>query len=266
MDVTQLSKDKKTGRQSFLIKGTTPMQINVLRRIMMTEVPVMAIEDVEFRKNSSILYDEMVAHRLGLMPLKTDLKTYSLMQDCNCKGEGCASCTLKLTLKVTARSDQMVTAEELNSKDPKCEPVYKDMPIVKLLKGQQLEIEATARLGKGKEHMKWSSGHVYYKYKPTIEIVKQPKDPEEFAKICPKNIFYASKGKLVVNKDNVVDCHLCGACIDMEPGIVKLNESDTDFILYIEPWGQLTVKQMVSEAFDIFERKLDEFAEKIKEI
>ena len=263
MEVSHLSKDKKTGRQSFLIKGSSPMFVNVLRRIMMTEVPVMAIEDVEFRKNSSILYDEILAHRLGMIPLKTDLKTYNLMQECKCNGEGCAKCTLKLTLKVTAKSDQLVTAEEIQSKDPKVVPVYMDMPIVKLLKGQQLEFEATARLGKGKEHMKWSACHVYYKYKPVVEIIKQPENAEEFAKNCPQGVFEAKKGKLSVDKEKLLDCHLCGACIDLEPGVIKLNESDTDFVFYIEPWGQLTVKQIVSEAFDIFEKKLDDFADNV---
>lgn len=266
MDVTLLAKEKKTGRQSFLIKGSTPTFVNVLRRLIISEVPTMAIEDVEFRKNSSILYDEMLAHRLGLIPLNTDLKTYNLPQECKCKGEGCASCTLKLTLKVTARNDQVVTADELKSKDPECDPVYKEMPIVKLLKGQQLELEATAKLGKGKEHMKWSPGHAYYKYKPVVEIVKQPKNPEELAKICPKNVFDVKKNTLSVNKDNLTECHLCGACVDFEPGAIKLNESNTDFVFFIEPWGQLTAKQMVSEAFDIFDKKLDEFAEKIGSI
>ncbi|MFC1733123.1 DNA-directed RNA polymerase subunit D, partial [candidate division KSB1 bacterium] len=240
--------------------------VNVLRRLIVSEVPTMAMEDIEFRKNSSVLYDEIVAHRLGLVPLKTDLKTYDMTEDCKCNGEGCAKCTLKLTLKVSARSDQIVTSAEINSKDPKVVPVYTEVPIVKLLKGQQLEFEATARLGKGMEHIKWSPGHVYYKYKPVVDIIKQPKNPEEFAKICPKNVFDAKSNKLTVNKDTLMSCHLCGACVDLEPGVIKLNESDADFIFYIEPWGQLTVKQMVSEAFDIFDKKLDEFSEKLSKI
>ena len=260
MEVLHLAKDKKTGRQSFLIKGSSPMFVNVIRRIMMGEVPTMAIEDIEFRKNSSVLYDEIVAHRLGMIPLKTDLKTYNLMEECKCNGEGCAKCTLKLTLKVTAKSDQVITADELKSKDPKVVPVYENMPIVKLLKGQQLEFEATARLGKGKEHMKWSPGHVFYKYKPVVEIIKQPENAEEFAKICPQNVFEAKKGRLSVNKERLLDCTLCGACLDMEPGVIKLDESDADFVFYIEPWGQLTVKQIVAEAFDIFDKKLYDFS------
>lgn len=266
MDIMHLAKDKKTGRHSFLIKGSSPMFVNVLRRILISEVPTMAMEDVEFRKNSSILYDEILAHRLGLVPLKTDLKTYDLAEECKCKGGGCVRCTLKLTLKITARSDQVINASELKSKDPKIVPVYKEMPLVKLLKGQQLELEATARLGRGKDHMKWSPGHVYYKFRPVVEIAKQPKDAERFVKNCPKGVFEAKRGGLAINKDKILECHLCGACTDLEPGAIRLNESDADFVFCIEPWGQLTVKQMVSEAFDIFEKKLDEFSEKIEDV
>lgn len=264
MDVTYINKEKKTGRSSYLIKDSNPVFVNTLRRIIVTEVPTMAIETVEFRKNSSILYDEMVAHRLGLIPLKTDLKTYNMLSECKCSGEGCAKCSLKLTLKVTAKSDQIVTAEELKSNDPKVVPVYPEIPITNLLKGQQLEFEATAVLGRGREHIKWSPALAYYKYKPVIEISRQPKDAEAFAKVCPKNVYDANKGKLSVNKDNLYDCHLCGACVAAEPGVIKLNESNEEFVFYIEPFGQLSTKQIVTEAFEIFDRKLDEFAEKIK--
>ena len=101
MEIRVLSNDKEKGKLSFIIKDTTPAFVNTLRRIMVEEVPTMAIEDVEFRKNNSILYDEMIAHRLGLISLKTDLKSYNLPENCKCKGEGCARCQLKLTLKAS---------------------------------------------------------------------------------------------------------------------------------------------------------------------
>ena len=75
-EVVKKSKDKN--KMTFLIKNSSPGYSNALRRIMLTEVPVLAVETVEFRKNSSALYDEMLAHRLGLMPLTTDLKSYEL--------------------------------------------------------------------------------------------------------------------------------------------------------------------------------------------
>src|SRR3989344_1528823 len=78
MEVKVLSNNKDEGKLSFIIKATTPAFANALRRMVSEEVPTMAIEDIEFSKNNSILYDEMVAHRIGLIPLKTDLKGYEL--------------------------------------------------------------------------------------------------------------------------------------------------------------------------------------------
>src|SRR3989344_1185858 len=264
MDIKLLNKERKTGRVSFLLKSTTAACANALRRTTINEVPTMAIEDVEFRKNNSALYDEIVAHRLGLLPLKTDLKTYEMMENCKCEGAGCANCTLKLSMKVSARSDQIVKASEIKSKDPKVVPAYPDTPIVKLLKGQSIEFEATAVLGKGKDHMKWSPGLAYYRYMPVIEITKAPKNAEAVAKSCPVNVYDAKNGKLSINHDNLYECHLCEACVDIEPGVIKLNENDSNIIFFVEPFGQLSAKQMLTEAISILNAKLDDFAEAVK--
>ena len=68
MEIRVLSNVKEEGKLSFIIKDSTPAFANTLRRIMIEEVPTMAIEEIEFRKNNSILYDEIIAHRLGLTP------------------------------------------------------------------------------------------------------------------------------------------------------------------------------------------------------
>ena len=78
MQITLISKDKEADKASFLLKGTTPAYMNLLRRTIMNRVPTMAIEEVELKKNSSVLYDEIIAHRLGLVVLSTDLKSYDL--------------------------------------------------------------------------------------------------------------------------------------------------------------------------------------------
>lgn len=257
-----MNKDKKSGRVSFLVKDSNPAFVNSLRRNIIHEVPTMAIEDVEIRNNSSILYDEIIAHRLGLIPLKTDLKSYDVPEECSCEGAGCAKCTLKLTLK--AKGPGVITAKDLQSKDPKVVPLHPGIPIVKLLKGQVLELEATAILGRGKDHMKWSPGLTYYKYKPVVDITKNPDNAEEVAERCPVDVFNCKSGKLSINKDNLFDCHLCGECAEISKGNVKLNENDSEFIFFIEPFGQLSVKEIVQQAVDIMDEKLDEFVEKIK--
>ena len=72
--------------------------------IALAEVPCMAIEEVVMIENSSILQDEIIAHRLGLTPLKTDLDAYSTPEECECKSEfGCPTCRVTLTLDAEAQ-------------------------------------------------------------------------------------------------------------------------------------------------------------------
>lgn len=260
METRVLENNKDMGKLSFIIKDTNAAFVNTLRRIMMDEVPTMAIEEVEFRKNNSILYDEIVAHRLGLTPLKTDLKSYTLPEKCKCEGKGCARCQLKLTLKVSATGT--VHASELKSKDPAVKPIHPKMPIVKLLKGQSLELEATAVLGKGKVHSKWSPCLAYYKHKPIIEI-GNVKNPEEIVEAAHGNVFEIKNGKLEVIKDNLFKYDLAGVAEDSSKGEVKVKH-DNDFIFYIESWGQLSCKEILNKAIDIFNETFDEFSEKIK--
>ncbi len=261
MEIQVLEKDKN--KISFILKDSTPSFANALRRIMTEEVMVMAIEYVEFRKNSSILYDEIIAHRLGLIPLTTDLKSYNLPEKCKCKGKGCARCQLKLTLK--AKGPCTVYATDLKSKDPAIKPVYPKMPIVKLLKGQSLELEAISSLGQGKVHMKWSPGLIHYKLRPIIDINDKKCDGCGLCvEQCPTKTLELKNNKAVVVKDHLLDCHLCEACQDSCPKKAIGIKSSNDFVFYVESWGQLDAKKIVTESIKIFKSKSDEFSEEIK--
>jgi DNA-directed RNA polymerase subunit D len=255
MNVKVINKEKD--KISFILEGSSPALSNTIRRIMVAEVPVMAIEDVEIRKNSSALYDEIVAQRLGLIALTTDLKSYNLKSECKCKGEGCARCSLKLTLKV--KGPKSVYASDLKTTDPKIKPVFPKTLIVKLLENQELEFEATAVLGKGKDHSKWSPGHVFFKLKPEIKIDnKKVKNPEAVIQACPKDIFELKNKKLKIKKNNLYNCHYCEACKDITEGIT-LKKQEEDYIFYLESWGQLSPKEMLIESTEIFKKKLDDF-------
>ncbi len=257
--IETLKKDKKTGRVTFQIKNTTSIIANTLRRQIVEAVPTMAIDEVELIKNSSSLYDEMVAHRLGLIPIKTDLKSYNLPQECTCKGEGCAKCTLKLTLK--AKGPCTVYSQDLKSQDPKSKPAIEKIPIVKLLKGQELELIATARLGTGKEHTKHTPGLAWYEYKPKIEQIndKHP-DLEKYREKYPPQIFKDGK----IDKKKIEEENLYEACEGVNNNIIKITRDNATIIFNIEPWGQLTPAEILSTAAEKFKEKLQEFIEKIK--
>ncbi len=256
--------EKKKEKIVLLLEDTTPYFANLIRRIIIEEVPVMAIEDVEFRKNSSVLYDEMIAHRLGLIPLKTDLDSYNLREKCVCNMQGCDRCTAKVILKAKCEKNSCtVYASDLKFKDTAIKAAFPNMPIVNLQKGQDIELEATAILGRGKEHAKWSAAHAFYKYKPEITIVKQPENAEEIAKICPPNVYEFKNKKLVIK--NLLACHLCGACVDAaENGKIKLNETSDSFVFTIESFGQLECLEILLRAAELIAESMDELIEKLK--
>ena len=129
---------------------------------MLSEVPVLAIDDVTIYENGSALYDEIVAHRIGLVPIKTDLRTFKLPDKWTCKGKGCPKCQVSFTL--VKKGPCTVYSGDLKSNDPKTTVTDTNIPITKLLENQKVKIEAIAMLGKGKEHAKWQTGVISYGY------------------------------------------------------------------------------------------------------
>ena len=117
-------------------------------------------------------------------------------------------------LSLSSKSSGLVLSGDIKSKDPEVKPVFDDIPVVKLLKGQDLDLTAIAVLGKGKVHTKWSPGLATYRYKSNIEIKKEPQNPEEVVQSCPLNILEIKNGKLTVNKEKALLCHSCDACVE----------------------------------------------------
>lgn len=145
--------------QRIIIKfNNVPRQyVNAIRRLSISEVPTLAIDDVVILDNSSVMHDEAIAHRLGLIPLRTDLSRFVMPHDCDCKSTlGCSKCRVLLVLDSEAsEKTKVVTSGELLSEDELVKPVSKDVPIIILAPSQKLKFEAYARLGVGKDHAKW---------------------------------------------------------------------------------------------------------------
>ncbi|MEK6968268.1 MAG: DNA-directed RNA polymerase subunit D [Nanoarchaeota archaeon] len=258
MNIVDLSENKKEHTMQFTLKDADVSFANALRRIALEEVPVMAIEDVEIRRNSSALYDEIIAHRLGLIPLTTDLKSYVMKKDCKCNGEGCARCQVKFSIKI--KGPGIVYAEELKSSDPKIKPVHPKMPIVKLIKGQKLELEATATLGQGKDHMKWSPGVIYYNYLPIITVTNSPKLAEFKSKYPPQ--IFDKAGKI---DKSTIQGPLIDAVDGVNDDIIKVDYDKNSFVFHIESFEQLSCSEIIESTADIFTKKLDELQSVIAE-
>lgn len=172
----------------FEFKKTHNTIVNSIRRVILDEVPTFAIEDVEVVINGSPLYDETIAHRLGLLPIKTDLKSYYFKQSCSCGGIGCALCEVKMFLK--QEGEGYVNSGSIKSDDPAIIPVHNNIPVTKLFGDNKLELNLKAILGVGREHAKWAPAHVYLKDTDSnsVELVVEPFGQLEAKEIYNKSI------------------------------------------------------------------------------
>ena len=141
----EISAKELKGKLEIELKDSTPSFANALRRIMLSEIPLTAIEEVYIKENNSALQDELLAHRLGLIPVK---------------GEG--------TIKLQVKGPKTVTSGDLES--DKVEIPNKDIIIVELLDNQKINLTAKTKQGFGKEHAKWQPAIVSFKYKTPKKI------------------------------------------------------------------------------------------------
>jgi DNA-directed RNA polymerase subunit D len=267
VEIEVLEKDDKN--MHLLIREVDVPFINALRRIAIAEVPCMAIDEVVMLENSSILQDEIIAHRLGLIPLKTDLDSYNLPEKCTCKSDlGCNLCRVTLTLDVESKEGtRTVHSDELKSENPEIVPVSDKVPIIKLAKEQRLRLEAYARLGKGKNHAKWQPVSMCtYKYMPKIEIASKNCDAcEKCVEICPRKVLTKAENKIKVSDS--MACTLCQDCVEacpQNPPAIEIGHEENNFIFNIESTGALPPERVVSEAIKILDEQLKELENGIK--
>ncbi|MBY9020487.1 MAG: DNA-directed RNA polymerase subunit D [Candidatus Lokiarchaeota archaeon] len=266
--------EKSERKLVLLVEGISVEMINALRRIILTEVPVMAIDEVIILKNDSPLYDEIISHRLGLIPLKTDLEVYKLPRECECSGYGCPLCQVSLTCEVTNTTNTPldIYSGDLKSNDPKIIPVDPFIPIVKIDKNDKVIIEAYAILGLAKDHAKWQAvSNVAYKNYPDIKFdVKALKNAEEndlIVKMCPEKLFeLGSNGSLKLKDDYWKYCTLCKSCEKNSNEKIIVSSKEDVFLFSIESDGVLEYDALIKKVFEIYNEKIDEFVTELEEL
>ncbi len=216
---------------------------NAIRRYS-DQIPVLAIDEVEIVKNDSPLYDETIAHRMGLIPLKMDKSS----------GE-------KTTEHITLNADKdgVVYSEEMKGS---IKPVYGKIPITILKKGQELEIAATVKAGKGSKHSKFSPGLMFYRN--LMDIKADKNCLKEMINVCPQRIIKADD-----NKFSVVDeykCDMCEACSDFckkkGRGSVELTPTK-ELVISIESFGQMSTEDIFKKSIEALKKDLNEVAKKV---
>jgi DNA-directed RNA polymerase subunit D len=254
----------------MVIEDVDTAFMNSLRRIILAEVPAMAIDEVVVIENSSLLHDEILAHRMGLIPLKTDLDSYNLPEECTCKSElGCNLCRVSLTMDVDAKdSNRTVYSGDLVSENPNIEPVSVKIPLVKLAPDQRIRLEAYARLGKGEKHAKWQPVSVCaYKHFPKVKVSEKECDAcGKCVEVCPKRVLKVSEDGKKIELRNVIDCTVCKDCITncpKSPAAIDVSWQKDVFVLDIESTGSLPTERIVLEALKILDKKAESFLEQL---
>lgn len=215
--------DKKQGKISFL----TDMNIslaNAIRRGVL-EIPTMAIDEIEIVQNDSALYDEILANRIGLIPIKTSKVS-----------------SKEVKFKLKEKGPKIVYSTDLK---PSVETEYK-LPLVLLEDEQEIQLSGTARLGIGIEHIKYSPGLIFYKHDIDSEILN-------FVKID-------DQGKITYDERELKEKNLPEELVNKIKKAIKAEE----LIMNIESWGQIEVKDILIKSIETLDKNLKELGKSIK--
>ncbi|OPX72903.1 MAG: DNA-directed RNA polymerase subunit D [Methanoregulaceae archaeon PtaB.Bin108] len=270
MDIAFSRLDDTTAR--FTLSGTSQPFTNALRRSMIGEVPTLAIDEVRIYDNTSALFDEMLAHRLGLIPIRTDLDCYVPQDRCSCEGAGCDRCSVMYTLSVEGPG--IVYSRDLIPQDPRAAPAVEGIPIVKLAKDQKVVLEARAILNKGRVHAKWQPTTTCgYKNYPVIDVSEKCDACGRCVDECPRGILVIKGGRVAVSEGRIEECSLCRlcerACLNTgigEESAISIKSEESRYIFVVEGDGSLPVHAILEEALKYLKSQSDELFEKIGEL
>ncbi|XP_023030508.1 RNA polymerase I and III subunit C [Leptinotarsa decemlineata] len=183
----------------FDLVGIHTSFVNAIRRLILSDVPSMAIDRVQILNNTSVMQDEVLSHRLGLIPLKADPRIFDCLTDDSSEHNENNSLEFELKMKCTwnketnkkdsSRAEDMYKNDIVyskhikwipngNQKDKLKEsdvgPMYSDILINKLRPNQELDLKLTAVKGCGRTHAKFSPvASAFYRNLPEIKLVRE---------------------------------------------------------------------------------------------
>ncbi|USZ68652.1 DNA-directed RNA polymerase subunit D [Halorussus salilacus] len=232
-------------KSRFLVRGASPAFANGIRRAIVADVPTLSIDTVRFIENSSVMFDEQIGLRLGLVPLSTPLGEFE-------EGD-----TVTLSLDVsgpgTAYSGDLVSSDEM------VQPADDNVPIIDLKDDQRLELEADAVLSSGKDHAKHQGGvAVGYRHLQRVEVVGDRDEYEDDETNVLRGVI-EDDGELVPTEE--FDHDLTNRYPGKE---VEVHDVEEAFVFHVESDGSLSVDELVTEAVGSIEARADELEEAVQ--
>ena len=212
--------------------------VNGLRRSILNHVPTAAISTVHVLSNHSVMADEFLSHRLGLVPLV-----------CPADPE---TDVAKEPFVLEARGPCLVTSGRL--RHPSLRVVDPHVPLVLLGDKQEIRLRAFARWGTGQEHARFSpAAPVFYRFVPRVEVA-DIEDWGALQRACPRRVF---------QDDGTVDaaqCTFCGECtrtgMDERAARVRVVPQEGEFELTVEGTGALAPRAAVAAAVRALRQRL----------
>lgn len=258
-------KELKTKKAVLKIEDIRPYFVNSLRRIMLSELPKLAVDDVVIYDNTSALFDEIIAHRLGLVPIPTDLSLLTFRDQCVCKGKGCPNCTVRYTL--SKEGEGIVYSGDLQPAEKSWAITEDKIPIVELYGDQRLILEVEAVLGRGRDHAKWQAIHAPgYRMETTIEFDKKSaNDVKEFVNKLPKDLVEIKGNKLGLK--DTAKLPILESYIDKENvDFLTIKRDPAKVTFSFETDGSFSAKDAILESVKILEKKYSELGKLLKNL
>ena len=242
-DVQFVDRDDREAR--FVVRPISPAFANGIRRAMIADVPTFSIDTVRFIENSSVMFDEQIGLRLGLVPLTTPLDDFEVGDT--------------VTLSLDVDGPDTAYSGDIVSSDTMVEPADKNVPVIDLKEGQRLEIEADAVLDAGREHAKHQGGvAVGYRHLQRVEVVG---DRAEFADDDPDIL----RGVIEDDGDPVPTEAFDHDLTNRYPGKeVAVEDVPDAFVFHVETDGSVSVDDLVVRAVDTIESRAAELREAVQ--
>jgi DNA-directed RNA polymerase subunit D len=242
--------------------------VNSIRRIMLAELPKLAIDDVIIYDNTSPLFDEMISHRLGLVPVPTDISLLSFRKDCKCSGKGCPTCTVRYTL--SKEGECVVYSGDLQPEQPSFAITETLIPIVELAKDQRIILEVEAVLGKARDHAKWQVVLApRYSMETTITFDKKRlSDVKSFIEELPKELkeTVEIKADRIELKDPSKFSFLQTEIDANKDDLITITKDPTKLTFCFETDGSMDAKTALKESINILTKKYEEFRGLLKDL